>query len=115
MSAFQHIATTLAGRSNPWAAPRKAEPQPKGMTKTDKIRHYLRTQGPANCHTLAMEAEVVSTSLVGSLLAGDIEKGRILFRAGMYHWNQQYDEALQKKLAAAAALLKRHGWTVSKP
>jgi hypothetical protein len=116
MSAMQHIANTLANRG-PWSMAQARQPdEPKPTSKTDKMRQYLREHGPANCHTLAMEGEVVSTSLVGSLLKGDLARGRIVFdpQRGLYEWNPAFDERLQADIDQAVALLKRHGWKVSK-
>ena len=114
MNPFSQITNTLTGRSA-WSMAKPVEAKEKPISKTERMRDYLRNEGPANCHTLAMEAEVLSTSLVGSLLAGDIEKGRVFFRQGKYHWNPEYDEALHQKLQEAIALLKRHGYQVKKP
>jgi hypothetical protein len=113
MNPMQSIATALTGRS-PWPFQMPAKPEPKPTSKTDKLRHHLRAQGSANAVVLAMEADLDNTGLVSALLAGDIEKGRVFMRAGKYHWNPQHDEQLQAQLKAAANLLKRHGYKVSK-
>jgi hypothetical protein len=111
---FSQITSALTSPRGPWLPTPQPE-EPKPPSKTDKMRQYLREHGPANCHTLAMESEVVSTSLVGSLLAGDIEKGRVFFKQGKYHWNPDFDERLQADIRSAIALLQRHGYKVRKP
>lgn len=115
MNSFDHITTALTGRS-PWPfADIWREVERAEQTNTDRIRNYLRHHGSANAATLADEADVPKTALVGALLKGDIAKGRI-FRCGdRYYWNTQYDEQLQAQLNAAAELLKRNGYKVIKP
>lgn len=113
MNPMQSIATTLAGRS-PWSFA-KREPDQRPASKTERMRHYLRTQGSATAADLAMEADLENTGLVSALLAGDIAKGRLFMRSSKYHWNPQHDEQLQTQLDAAVTLLKRHGYKVSKP
>lgn len=44
------------------------------MSKTERMRHYLREHGSARGITLAMEADLASVSLVSALLDGDIKK-----------------------------------------
>jgi hypothetical protein len=76
---------------------------------TDQELEVLR-----QCYPSLKTADLDNTGLVSALLAGDIEKGRVFMRAGKYHWNPQHDEQLQAQLKAAANLLKRHGYKVSK-
>jgi len=112
MTPFEHMSTALTGRS-PWPfMEHPATKDDKTVSKTDRLRNYLRTQGAANAFTLADEADVPQTALVGALLKGDIAKGRVIFRGDKYHWNHQFDEAMHKRLQEAAALLRANGFTV---
>lgn len=113
MNAFTQIATVLAQRG-PWSMANPEQPEAKTMSKTDRMRHYLRTEGPANCHTLAMEGEVASTSLVFSLLKGDVAKGRVHFDGQRYSWNHEFDAQVHADIRNAMTLLKRHGYQVKK-
>lgn len=115
MNVFDHITTALTGRS-PWPfAEIWKEVERAEQTKTDRLRNYLRHHGAANASTLADEADVPQTALVGALLKGDIAKGRVFRRGDKYHWNRQFDEELHKRVQEAAELLKRNGYKVIKP
>lgn len=114
MNVFDHITTALTGRS-PWPfAEIWKEVERAEQTKTDRLRNYLRHHGAANASTLADEADVPQTALVGALLKGDIAKGRVFRRGDKYHWNHQFDEQLHRRLQEAAALLRANGFTVRK-
>ena len=82
------------------------------MSKTERMRQYLREHGSARGITLAMEADLASVSLVSALLDGDIKKGRVTFNDGHYFWDPAFDEALHQEIEAAKALLVRHGYEV---
>lgn len=115
MNAFDLMTSALTGRSLwPVAAPRNEVGEVE-QTKTDRLRNYLRHHGAANASTLADEADVPQTALVGALLKGDIAKGRVFRWGDKYHWNHQFDEELHKRVQEAAELLKRNGYKVIKP
>lgn len=114
MNAFQTMTTALTGRS-PWsfAVPERATAKPE--TKTERMRNYLRQHGSASAATLADEADVPQTALVAALLKGDMARGSVFYRGKQYHWNHQFDAELHEQLSKAAALLRAHGYTVTKP
>lgn len=117
MNGITHIAQTLAGA--PWnLSPRRAElvgqDGQAATSKTERMRQYLRTQGPANSHTLAMEADVPSCGLVAALLKNDLHKGSVFKRGNHYHWNPQWDEQIQAQIQQAKTLLRRHGYAVQR-
>jgi sugar/nucleoside kinase (ribokinase family) len=116
MSPFDHITTTLTGRA-PW--PFKAfkaltQDDKKPESKTERIRRYLREKGAATAETLADEADVPSTGLVGALLKADLHRGSVFRRGHKYHWNPQFDIETHKRLAEAASLLRANGYQVKK-
>lgn len=91
-----------------------AERVAAGMSKTERIRRYLRECGPANSATLAMEADVPQCALVGALLKGDLQRGSVLRQGTRYAWNHQWDIQAQEEISQAKALLRRHGYNVTK-
>lgn len=114
MTPFDNIAATLAGRS-PWSFRVSTQNDPKPTSKTERMRNYLRQHGSASAATLADEADVPQTALVGALLKGDMARGSVFHRGNRYHWNHQFDADLHKQLSKAAALLRANGYTVTKP
>lgn len=84
------------------------------LSKTERIRRYLRDVGPANSATLAMEADVPSCALVGALLKGDIARGSVVRDGARYVWNGDWDQHATKQIRQAKALLKRHGYIVTR-
>lgn len=82
------------------------------LSKTERIRTYLREVGPANSATLAMEADVPSCALVGALLKGDLARGSVVRDGARYVWNNDWDSKAAEQIRQAKALLKRHGYTV---
>lgn len=108
---FNQIAATLASQPAwPFAS---ATPQPeKGVSKTERMRAYLRQHGSATAATLADEGNLNTRALVGALLKGDLARGLVFRRNGRYFWNPQFDQAHQQRLAEAAALLRRNGYRV---
>jgi hypothetical protein len=113
MNPFDHITTTLTGRA-PWPFKALTQDEKKPESKTERIRRYLREQGAATAETLADEADVPGTGLVGALLKADLHRGSVFRRGHKYHWNHQFDIETHKRLAEAARLLRAHGHTVSK-
>lgn len=113
MNGITHITQALSG--SPWSLPqhRAADQQPEAIpTKTERMRRYLREHGPANSHTLAMEADLSSSGLVGALLKNDLHKGSIFKRGDRYVWNPEWDQKVQAEIREAKALLRRHGYEV---
>jgi hypothetical protein len=112
MNAFEHFQSQL-GRVRAWSI--TPDEKAKPISKTQRMREYLRENGWANSHTLADEADVPEVGLVGALLKGDIAKGRVLRTGNGYAWNIEYERTQQQEeLRRAIALLKRHGYQVKK-
>ena len=116
MSAFNHMANTLRARSR-WPTPSRqlSSRSSTELNKTEFVRQYLQEQGAATAADLAMAAELERTALVGALLKADIKKGQVLYAAGKYHWNAEFDQVLPSEIHAACALLRRHGYRVHAP
>ncbi|MBS3998132.1 MAG: hypothetical protein KGZ67_12530 [Hydrogenophaga sp.] len=113
---FAHIAASLSGRPAwPFAVATDSEPADPGLSKTERMRAYLRQHGPAVAATLADEADVPTSALVGALLKGDMARGSVYRRGHKYHWNPQFDVQLHEQIKQAAALLRRHGYRVEAP
>ena len=110
---FGHIAATLSGRPA-WLFAKPEAPSEETTSKTERMREYLRQHGPATAEELAMEADVPCNSLVGALLKGDLHRVSVYRVGNRYHWNPQYDQALQERLKKAAALLRANGYQVKK-
>lgn len=88
---------------------------PVGMSKTEAIRALLRA-GPRTALSIAVELDIPEGSgRVAALLKGDLHKGSVVMVDGRYQINDDYDAQLQRELAQAAALLRRHGWSVKEP
>ena len=113
MNPFDQIATTLTGRA-PWPFQAIDKQDQKPESKTERMRAYLRQHGAANAATLADEANVPSTALVGALLKTDLHRGSVFRRGHKYHWNPQFDAQHHQRLAEAASLLRANGFTVLK-
>ena len=112
MSSFTHMAHTLA--RSPWTPPRKKGEPPRSISKTERMREYLRAHGWANSHTLAYEADVPQIALVGALLKNDLARGSVLREGSGYAWNTSWDEQEAREIRAAVAMLKRRGYIVRK-
>lgn len=84
------------------------------LSKTERIRTYLREVGPAVSATLAIEADVPSCALVGALLKGDLARGSVVRDGARYVWNSDWDNQAAEEIRKAKALLKRHGYIVTK-
>lgn len=83
---------------------------------TDRIRHVIKREGVATAGWIATECGLQGgAAKVHALLSRDIERGRILFADGMFEWNEAWDQEQAKRLAEAAQLLRRHGYTVTEP
>jgi hypothetical protein len=111
MSPFDHIAATLGWRPR-WSFSIEAQPAEPAISKTERMREYLRQHGPTTAMDLAMEADVPSSALVGALLKGDLARGSVYKVGNRYHWCHQFDLELHKRLKDAAALLRAHGYMV---
>lgn len=84
------------------------------ISKTERIRTYLREVGPAVSAVLAEEADVPSCALVGALLKGDLARGSVVKLGERYAWNPEWDQKTDAAIRQAKSLLKRHGYTVTK-
>jgi hypothetical protein len=94
---------------------RAAEEEDEPVSKVDRMRRALRdAPGVLTAAELAKAADLKATALVYALLKPDVARGRVHVRDGAYEWNRHYDEELAAELAAAAALLKRHGYKVER-
>ena len=116
---MQNMAATLL---NPgWPALRARTPAlheavpGSPMTKTDRLRAYLRDVGPATPVMLAQAADLNTTALVGALLKSDVRRGQVRLHAGKYFWAHDFDAAREAEIREAAALLRRAGWRVKRP
>lgn len=113
MNPFDQITATLCGRPA-WPFARQVASEARPESKTERMRAWLREQGPANSATLADEADVPTRALVAALLKGDLARGSVFRRGELYHWNPQFDADLHQQLRDAKALLTRHGYEVLK-
>lgn len=85
------------------------------MTKTDRMRQYLRQRGEATAADLAIEADLCgSTGNVYALLKNDIAKGAIELRGQYYVWVDSFDAQKQQLIREAIRTLMRAGYTVIK-
>lgn len=79
------------------------------MTLT--LVEHLRQAGPTTtaslCHVVDRESR-----LVWGLLKNRRAAGEVTFADGLWSAAADYSESLQAEIAAAAALLRRHGWMV---
>ena len=112
MSTFTQMAAVLSVTN--WPAIPKTDPGTPGISKTERMRQYLREHGWANSSTLAMEADAPQTALVGALLKGDLSKGRVIRDGNGYRWNRAFDDRTADRIKRAVALLRRHGYEVKK-
>jgi hypothetical protein len=106
---FAHMAQSLTRRDLVAADTVRAS-----ASKTDCMREALST-GQKTARDLAAAAGLSSTAAVGALLKADIRNGRVRHDSGLYWLNPNYDEEQRVELAKAAAMLRRHGYTVSPP
>lgn len=87
---------------------------PKDVSRTESIRALLRESGPLTSRQIALILNLDRESLVGALLKADLHSGRAYFQDGRYHWDGKYDEQLQREIADAAHLLRKHGYSVTR-
>jgi hypothetical protein len=85
------------------------DPARENLTRS--LVEHLRRAGPAPtsslCHVVDREPR-----LVWGLLKGPRQSGEVTYADGLWSVSVAFDESLQAELAAAAALLRRHGWVV---
>ena len=117
MSAMLHITQALTARA-PWPQVRGCKPKAGGAakaeTKTARMLAYLKANGSASAHELADEADIDRACQVSAVLKTHIRRGQVQLVRGRYSLNEQYSVDLQKELAQAAALLRRHGYHVTR-
>ena len=113
MTSLSHMAHILTRRSWP-VPPAMHQVNERGTTKTELMRRYLRQHGWANSHTLAIEADVPQVALVGALLKGDLLRGSVIRQGNGYAWNTHYDAQTAVQIQQAKALLRRHGYVITR-
>jgi hypothetical protein len=89
-------------------------PAPVRSTKSATLIAFLQEGGPASTSTLSSLIRLESR-LVWGLLKAPRERGQVRYADGMWSATNDYDGELQRELSTAAALLRRHGWTVRPP
>lgn len=83
-------------------------------TKTASIRALLR-QGPMHSSEIASVLGLARPALVGALLKHDLAIGRVQRLAGgAYALADEWEEDEHQRLIEAKALLRRHGYQVSR-
>ena len=105
------IAAMVAALTKPPPAPPQIVLTPG--TRTDQIRQLLR-QGRFTSPAIAGYVSLARPALVGALLKADILAGRVLFCDGCYEWNHDLDDETAEEIKAAAQLLRKHGYQVSR-
>lgn len=109
------VLADIAARRAWREAPPVPQNVPAGMSRTEAIRDLLRKSGPKNALAIAVILELPDSGRVAALLKGDLQKGLVQLVDGRYQINDDYDAQLARELSQAAALLRRHGWTVREP
>ena len=112
---FTAMAKALARR---YPAPPVPAPEcgARGQTLTASIRELIRQHGPLSSLSIAATLEIDgSRGLVYALLKNDLQKGQIEFSEGKFYWNHDHDEGLAKRIKQAAALLRKHGYSIKAP
>ena len=89
-------------------------PRELATTKVGTLLGYLRAGGPASTATLGLLVDVDSRAVWG-LLKAPRQRGQVRYEHGMWSAVDDYDRELQLDISTAAALLRRHGWTVRAP
>jgi hypothetical protein len=89
-------------------------PRELATTKVGALPGYLRAGGPASTATLCLLVDVDSRAVWG-LLKAPRQRGQVRYERGMWSAVDDYDRELQLDISTAAALLRRHGWTVRPP
>lgn len=109
MTPFDTMAAQLAQHKRTPHAPPPSDGH--GLTKTERIRSFLRGHGWASSHQIA-EAAGIKPTLVGALLKHDLARGSVRRVADGYQWSKHWDDQTQAEALAAAALLRRLGHKV---
>lgn len=118
MSAMAQMAGTLSGSAFAWrATPNEARPAPNAQSRTGSIRALLQSKGALTAADIAIALEIEGGGArVSALLKNDLRSGRVQrllgSGPGQYVLSQSFDADLQESLIAAAALLRRNGYTV---
>lgn len=110
---FQHMASVLVPAQAAPAGP----PMPAKGTRTQRIRDLLRQGVPMTSRDIAERLHLPSpggAALVAALLKNDLAKARVVRRGEFYAWCATPEADLQAQLAAAAALLRQHGYIVQR-
>jgi hypothetical protein len=92
---------------------------PAGLSRTDRVRRLLKCAGrPLTAAEIAWDLEDhfpnFGSHLVWLLLKHDMQKGRVIFEEHKYRWNHEYDTAEAAQIRAAASLLRKNGYQVSR-
>jgi hypothetical protein len=111
MNPFDQLIRLAEGRR---ARPRLPAPMAQRDTKAATLIGYLQEAGPASTSTLASLIGLHSR-LVWGLLKAPRDRGQVQFYEGMWSFVDAFDEQQHADIGAAAALLRRHGWTVRPP
>ncbi|MBK1711268.1 hypothetical protein [Rubrivivax gelatinosus] len=114
-SAFASIAKALTRRQCHREGLRQRFDEASDGTRTAMLLDMLDRNGAMPSRDLA-DAAGLSVKAVRNLLDGPRQRDQVRFLADLAVWeiNRNYDEDLHAQLLAAAALLRRHGWTVEK-
>lgn len=115
MSPFDQMAETLARLRRPLVQAERTS-RCVSVSRTERIRQIVKEQGPISALAIACELDedTIDSGRVAALLAADIRKGRIERVAAGYRLVDDYDTRLAAELQEAAALLRRHGWRVTR-
>jgi hypothetical protein len=114
-SAFESIAKALTLRQVHQERLRPRFDEASDGTRTAMLLDMLDRNGAMSSRDLA-EVSGLSVKAVRNLLDSPRQRGQVRFLNDLAVWetNRNYDEDLHERLLAAAALLRRHGWTVEK-
>lgn len=93
---------------------RPAAAETPTLSRTERLRLALHTHGRCSARTLADKVGLENSALVGALLKHDIELGRVKYFDGAYELDPDFDMSDRAEIAAAIALLQRHGYKVGK-
>lgn len=112
---FEHMAGTLAAPApaRSWLTSGDAPDMPAGSTRTAAMLALLAT-GPQQAPALAAAAGGIRTALVGAILKAHIGRGQVRCAGGWYELVLEWQEDLRNELKRAAALLRAHGYEVTR-
>lgn len=113
-SHFTAMVTALQKRQSPFQPSNVLGAVNKEVSRTESIRALLRDSGPLTSRQIAVTLGLDRESLVGALLKADLHAGRAYFRAGRYHWDHDRNDDLQREIAGAICLLRKHGYRVER-